>query len=121
MFSTGIYANASTKMITANGFIKAGSDSSHVLLGDGTHKALSDFAMAHSHPYIPYGTSHTNDQINTTSTGGPMLYDCRGNSVVNIGQGAFYAVLDIGTYPGYHPQLAMNYQNNKDPELYIRK
>lgn len=46
MFSTGIYANASTKMITANGFIKVGSSDSYVLLGGGGHKALSDFAMA---------------------------------------------------------------------------
>ncbi len=53
MFSTGIYANASTKMITANGFIKAGSSNSYVLLGGGSHKALSDFSMAHSHPYLP--------------------------------------------------------------------
>ena len=31
MFSTGIYANASTKMITANGFIKAGSSENYVV------------------------------------------------------------------------------------------
>ena len=53
MFSTGIYANASTKMITANGFIKAGSSDDYVLLGGGSHKTLSDFSMAHSHPYLP--------------------------------------------------------------------
>ena len=53
MFSTGIYANASTKMITANGFIKAGSSDDYVLLGGGNHKALSDFSMVHTHPYLP--------------------------------------------------------------------
>ena len=53
MFSTGIYANASTKMITANGFIKVGSSDDYVLLGGGNHKTLSDFSMAHSHPYLP--------------------------------------------------------------------
>jgi hypothetical protein len=42
MFSTGIYANASTKMITAAGFIKTGSDSSHVLLGDGSDGDLDN-------------------------------------------------------------------------------
>lgn len=53
MFSTGIYANASTKMITANGFIKAGSSNNYILLGDGSHKAVSDFATSnHSHSYI---------------------------------------------------------------------
>ena len=41
MFSTGIYANASTKIITANGFIKAGSSDSYVLLGGGGHKTIS--------------------------------------------------------------------------------
>ena len=50
MFSTGIYANASTKMITANGFIKVGSSNNYVLLGGGDHKALSDFSMSgHNH------------------------------------------------------------------------
>ena len=41
MFSTGIYANASTKMITANGFIKSGSSNNYVLLGGGGHKTIS--------------------------------------------------------------------------------
>lgn len=54
MFSTGIYANASTKMITANGFIKAGSSNNYVLLGGGSHKAISDFSMSgHTHAYLP--------------------------------------------------------------------
>jgi hypothetical protein len=46
MFSTGIYANASTNMITASGFIKNGYDDTSVLLAGGGAKALSDFAMA---------------------------------------------------------------------------
>ena len=46
MFSTGIYANASTKMITANGFIKAGSSNSYVLLGDGSHKLESNLSVS---------------------------------------------------------------------------
>ena len=54
MFSTGIYANASTKMITANGFIKAGSSDNYVLLGGGGHKVVSDFATSsHTHSYLP--------------------------------------------------------------------
>ena len=39
--------------LTASGFIKSGSSDSYVLLGGGGHKALSDFSMAHSHPYLP--------------------------------------------------------------------
>ena len=35
------------------GFVKSGSSDSYVLLGGGGHKALSDFSMAHSHPYLP--------------------------------------------------------------------
>lgn len=38
--------------VTASGFIKNGSSSSYVLLGDGGHKAISDFApSSHSHNY----------------------------------------------------------------------
>jgi len=43
MFSTGIYANASTKMITANGFIKNGYDNTYVLLAGGGEKSFNDF------------------------------------------------------------------------------
>ena len=35
------------------GFVKSGSSDSYVLLGGGGHKLLSDFSMAHSHPYLP--------------------------------------------------------------------
>ena len=62
MFSTGIYANANTKMITANGFIKAGSSDDYVLLGGGSHKALGDFSMSHSHPYL-YWAGSTADAV----------------------------------------------------------
>lgn len=34
-------------------FKRAGSDNTYVLLGGGDHKALSDFSMAHNHPYLP--------------------------------------------------------------------
>jgi len=44
IFSTSIYANASTNMITANGFIKSSSGSSYVLTGDGGHKAWGNAA-----------------------------------------------------------------------------
>lgn len=50
MFSTGIYANANTNMIVANGFIKNGYDDTSVLLAGGGAKALSDFATStHNH------------------------------------------------------------------------
>jgi len=41
-------------MITASGFIKTGSGSTKVLLGDGSDKAISDFATStHTHAYLP--------------------------------------------------------------------
>lgn len=51
MFSTGIYANASTKKITASGFIRIDSNNTHVLLGGGGH-ALAGHSNNDS-PYIP--------------------------------------------------------------------
>ena len=38
-----------------SGFYKKDSSNEHVLLGAGGHKALSDFSMAHSHPYLSTG------------------------------------------------------------------
>ena len=43
----------SAKNIYADKFIRTGSTDSYVLLGGGGHKLLSDFSMAHSHPYLP--------------------------------------------------------------------
>ena len=41
------------KNIYADKFIRTGSSDLYVLLGGGGHKLLSDFSMAHSHPYLP--------------------------------------------------------------------
>ena len=41
------------KNIYADKFVRTGSSDSYVLLGGGGHKLLSDFSMAHSHPYLP--------------------------------------------------------------------
>ena len=43
----------SAKNIYADNFIRNGSSNNYVLLGGGGHKALSDFSMSHSHPYLP--------------------------------------------------------------------
>ena len=37
----------------ASGFVKGSSSNDYVLLGGGGHKAISDFSMSHSHPYLP--------------------------------------------------------------------
>ena len=38
---------------TTTGFKKEGSSDSYVLLGGGGHKLISDFSIAHNHPYLP--------------------------------------------------------------------
>ena len=51
--------------VTASGFIKKGSSSSYVLLGDGGHKAISDFATSgHTHQYV--ATTSFNGQVEGT-------------------------------------------------------
>ena len=45
--------NQEHKTWSLGGFIKSGSSDSYVLLGGGGHKLVSDFSMAHSHPYLP--------------------------------------------------------------------
>lgn len=55
--------------IVASGFIKNGSSSSYVLLGDGGHKAISDFATASSlNNYVTLTTSQTISGVKTFST-----------------------------------------------------
>lgn len=61
------------KNIYADKFIRTGSSDLYVLLGGGGHKLLSDFSMAHEHPYLPLsGGSLTGaltlPDINITST-----------------------------------------------------
>ena len=69
------------KNIYADKFIRTGSSDLYVLLGGGGHKLLSDFSMAHSHPYLPlsggtlsggitfkYGANTTDQLIQFSST-----------------------------------------------------
>ena len=91
MFSTGIYANASTKMITANGFIKAGSSASYVLLGDGSHKNVSDFATS--------GHNHDSSYVSSLTTSGNYLRWIKGGNNNDI-------TIPYAIYAGYAPQLS---------------
>ena len=56
---------------TTTGFKKNGSNDSYVLLGGGGHKAISDFSMAHSHPYLQLagGTMNANARISFNNNG----------------------------------------------------
>lgn len=58
--------------IYANGFRKNGSSNQKVLLGDGSDKNLSDFSMAHSHPYLQLQTISGTTDVNTLK--GTRLY-----------------------------------------------
>ena len=51
---------------TTTGFKKEGSSDSYVLLGGGGHKLISDFSMAHDHPYLPLsgGTMSNTNVVN---------------------------------------------------------
>ena len=60
---------------TTTGFKKNGSSDSYVLLGGGGHKVLSDFSMAHSHPYLPLsGGTMTGNIILKGGTSADMTY-----------------------------------------------
>lgn len=58
--------------VYANGFRKNGSSNQKVLLGDGSDKNLSDFSMAHSHPYLQLQTISGTTDVNTLK--GTRLY-----------------------------------------------
>ena len=53
-------------IVSASGFTKIGSSDSYVLLGGGGHKALSDFSMAHTHPYLSLSGGTMTGAINWT-------------------------------------------------------
>ena len=93
MFSTSIYANASTKMITANGFIKAGSSNNYVLLGGGNHKAISEFSMAHTHPYLPLAGGTMTGVI----TAKAYMFEDAYNGALNMANSNIYGLNSIYT------------------------
>lgn len=107
MFSTGIYANASTKTITANGFIKVGSSNNYVLLGDGSHKALSDFATSgHTHSYI---TIPVCSSLNGNSDVFSVEYAGGSNSVATKPSGVdAFGVMRLRTAAGWYGQILMS-------------
>ena len=63
--------NQSYQTYSKNGFVRGDSSDSYVLLGGGGHKAVSDFATAHSHPYLALsgGWMDTDAQIQFKGSG----------------------------------------------------
>ena len=86
-FSQGTASEAYAKVL-ADGFIKNGSDSSHVLLGDGGHKAVSDFATSgnywplatESYPYLRPGTSNNWIKVGSANDSYGLLPSQAGNA-----------------------------------------
>lgn len=85
---------SSTYIRAASGFVKGGSSNSYVLLGGGSHKALNDFSMAHSHPYLQLAGGTMTGVIKSTYTNGSWI-----GGVTN-------AILK-GEYTGYGAILSM--------------
>lgn len=109
MFSTGIYANASTKMITANGFIKAGSSNDYVLLGGGDHKTESSLSVS----------SATSATKLTSSAGSATLpiYFSGGKPVACTASSVFSNLSNSGnnisvTVAGQNRTLTVGYASN---------
>ena len=85
-----------TATITASGFKKKDSSDSYVLLGGGGSKLISDFSLAHSHPYLPTagGTmtgsfsikEATNILLRPNNSGytSGIGYDTSGNECISI-------------------------------------
>ena len=107
----------SAKNIYADNFIRNGSSNNYVLLGGGGHKALSDFSMSHSHPYLSYSSVYPTNTINlndyfSTSTMYRVYYDYSGSSKIQNGpyESDAGAVINFPTYSG--TQIYFNYYNN---------
>ena len=95
----------SAKNIYADNFIRNGSSNNYVLLGGGGHKALSDFSMSHSHPYLSYSSVYPTNTINlndyfSTSTMYRVYYDYSGSSKIQNGpyESDAGAVINFPTY-----------------------
>jgi len=74
MFSTGIYANASTNVITAGGFAKTGSDGYHILLGNGGHALLSELSKVANLLKGSYKYTKSNPLTRTATRGDDYSY-----------------------------------------------
>ena len=66
-------SSTGTATLTASGYKKKDSSDSYVLLGGGGHKAVSDFSMSHSHPYLPTAGGTMTGTIYFTDTAAACL------------------------------------------------
>ena len=114
--SQGGYAKFADN-VYSTGFNKEDSSNDYVLLGGGGHKALSDFSMAHSHPYLSFSSIYPTNTINlndyfSSSTMYKVYYDYSGSPKIQNGpyESDAGAVINFPTYSG--TQIYFNYYNN---------
>ena len=78
---------------TTTGFKKNGSSNSYVLLGGGGHKAISDFSMSHSHPYLPLSGGTMTGVIASNVSSGSYINANKGNAIINSKAAAGFNML----------------------------
>lgn len=101
------------------GFSKNGSSNDYVLLGGGGHKAISDFSMSHSHPYLPLAGGNMNSGARIAASEGNLYLGNSSNSawvlvqdlcsqlgsnywnIAQNGNAFFTGNVGIGTSPSY--------------------
>ncbi len=98
IYSSGIVTSGSA---TATGFIKSNSSDSYVLLGGGGHKALSDFSMAHTHPYLPTAGGTMTGAINLSNTNARIAFGSLGTSPITGYTAPALGSSGIGIYSRY--------------------
>ena len=79
--------NQEHKTWSLGGFIKSGSSDSYVLLGGGGHKLVSDFSMAHNHPYLPLSGGTMSNTNVVTNLNADLLDGWHRNDILRITYG----------------------------------
>ena len=104
-------------LIEASGFIKNGSSSSYVLLGDGGHKAISDFATSgHTHSSITIPVCSSLDENSDVFR---IEYAVGSNSIATKPSGVdAFGVIRLRTAAGWYGQIMMS--ANTAPGIYYR-
>lgn len=101
--------------ITSIGFRKSGSSDSYVLLGGGSHKALSDFSMAHSHPYLPLSGGTMTGIITSTYASNTWI-----NGVTNaVIKGAYTNYGAILSMPVKGGRVSLSSYPSNDNNIYF--
>lgn len=103
--------------VTASGFVKNGSSSNYVLLGDGGHKAISDFATSgHTHSSITIPICSSLDENSDVFR---IEYAVGSNSIATKPSGVdAFGVIRLRTAAGWYGQIMMS--ANTAPGIYYR-